>query len=127
MIAALICLAPASLQALNPAHHITQYVHTAWRVQDGFASVTRITQTADGYLWFAAPTGLLRFDGVKFTPYDLPPLSPLIRGYNYLLGARDGSLWIGGGNGFAQITVIGYSGCTTNLDGLGVGPGGEPR
>ena len=102
-ITALMCLVPLSVRALDPAHHVTQYVHTAWRVQDGFAPVTRITQTADGYLWFAISTGLLRFDGVKFTPYDLPPLTPLIRGYNYILGARDGSLWIGTWDGMVRL------------------------
>ena len=39
--------------ALDPKARITQYRHTAWRVQDGaFESAPNaITQTADGYIW----------------------------------------------------------------------------
>lgn len=40
-----------------------------WQVQNGLpqATVTCIRQTADGYLWLGGPTGLIRFDGVRFT------------------------------------------------------------
>src|ERR1700683_17203 len=55
--------------ALDPHRLISQYAHTVWRVQDGFPrSPIAITQTSDGYIWIAAGTGLLRFDGVRMTP-----------------------------------------------------------
>jgi signal transduction histidine kinase/ligand-binding sensor domain-containing protein len=92
-----------TVDAVDPNRHISQYAHTAWRVQDGFEVGTTVAQTSDGYLWFGTSSGLLRFDGVKFVPYDLPVVSPSIRSYNYLLGGRDGSLWIGTRDGLARL------------------------
>jgi len=97
----LLCV--TSVSAVNPNRQITQYAHTAWRVQDGIEIGTAVTQTADGYLWFATTNGLLRSDGEKFVPYDLPPITPPVRDLNFLLGARDGSLWIGTRNGLARL------------------------
>jgi signal transduction histidine kinase/ligand-binding sensor domain-containing protein len=84
--------------ALNPARHISQYGHTAWRLQDGTLGgvPNAITQTADGYLWIGTQSGLVRFDGAHFTNV-VPPIdsqqwdSHIVS----LLGATDGSLWIG--------------------------------
>lgn len=90
-------------RTLAQEHRLSQYAHMAWRVQDGFEVGASVTQTADGHLWFGTSGGLLRFDGVKFVPYDLPPITPALRGLNYLLGARDGSLWIGTQNGLARL------------------------
>ena len=94
-----ICLIFAGpLQALDPERKLTQYSHTAWRIQDGFFSsgVEAIAQTTDGYLWLGTRSGLFRFDGIRFVPWAPPGaerfLSTEIRS---LLGARDGSLWIG--------------------------------
>src|SRR5271170_1769588 len=80
--------------ALDPHRMISQYAHTAWRVQDGFPRGPHmITQTSDGYIWIAG-SGLLRFDGVTLTPV-LPQKSfPTDAGINWLLGSRDGSLWM---------------------------------
>jgi signal transduction histidine kinase/ligand-binding sensor domain-containing protein len=80
--------------ALDPHRLISQYAHTVWRVQDGFPHGPHmITQTSDGYIWIAG-TGLLRFDGVTMTPV-LPQKSfPTESGINWLLGSRDGSLWM---------------------------------
>jgi signal transduction histidine kinase/ligand-binding sensor domain-containing protein len=81
--------------ALDPHRLISQYAHTVWRVQDGFPHGPHmITQTSDGYIWIAV-NGLLRFDGVTLTPV-LPQKSfPTDAGINWLLGGRDGSLWMG--------------------------------
>src|SRR5882762_4252951 len=87
---------PAS--ALDPNRRISQYAHTAWRVQDGAFSGTphAITQTADGYLWIGTDVGLVRFDGVRFVPWTAPDGTNLpSSSVASLLGARDGSLWIG--------------------------------
>jgi signal transduction histidine kinase/ligand-binding sensor domain-containing protein len=85
-------------RALDPGRHISQYAHTAWRIQDGYFGRTPqvIAQTGDGYLWIGTAAGLIRFDGVRFTPWSPPageqlPSSDIVS----LLGARDGSLWIG--------------------------------
>src|SRR4029077_10557219 len=80
--------------ALDPNRHISQYGHTVWRVQDGTIDPAgEITQNADGYLWLGTSNGLLRFDGVKFVQYAPPGLNLPTRGFTFLLGARDGSLW----------------------------------
>jgi signal transduction histidine kinase/ligand-binding sensor domain-containing protein len=80
--------------ALDPHRLISQYAHTVWRVQDGFPHGPHmIAQTSDGYIWIAG-RGLLRFDGVTMTPV-LPQKSfPTDAGINWLLGSRDGSLWM---------------------------------
>lgn len=87
--------------ALDPDRRISQYGHKAWRISDGDLSSEpyRITQTRDGFLWIGTADGLLRFDGARFvrwSPPDGPPdgkdrQAPVAA----LLGARDGSLWIG--------------------------------
>src|SRR3984885_4198781 len=82
--------------ALDPHRLISQYAHTVWRVQDGFPrSPIAITQTSDGYIWIAAGTGLLRFDGVRMTPGPSQSSFPTNIGINAILGTRDGSLWMG--------------------------------
>src|SRR5580704_9296600 len=92
------------LAALDPARPIAQYGHTAWRIQDGSVDAAgEITQTADGYLWLATSNGLLRFDGVKFVRYAPPGLDLPTRGFTFLLGARDGSLWVGMRTSFGRL------------------------
>jgi signal transduction histidine kinase/ligand-binding sensor domain-containing protein len=83
--------------ALDPHRHVTQFGHSAWRTQDGFVNQpVAVTQTADGYVWIATQDGLVRFDGVKFTLWSpLPGESLPSPRLSALLGARDGSLWIG--------------------------------
>jgi signal transduction histidine kinase/ligand-binding sensor domain-containing protein len=80
--------------ALDPHRLISQYAHTVWRVQDGFPHGPHmITQTSDGYIWIAGG-GLLRFDGVTMTPVLPRESFPTESGINWLLGSRDGSLWM---------------------------------
>jgi signal transduction histidine kinase/ligand-binding sensor domain-containing protein len=82
--------------ALDPHRLISQYAHTAWRVQDGLPhGPRRITQTSDGYIWIAASRSLLRFDGVTMTTVPSQKSFPTDAGVNALLGSRDGSLWMG--------------------------------
>jgi ligand-binding sensor domain-containing protein len=90
------CCSTALPWALDPGRRISQYAHTAWRVQDGSINIgSSMTQTTDGYLWLGTPEGLLRFDGIKFVPFSIPGFDLAKLTYTYLLGARDGSLWIG--------------------------------
>jgi signal transduction histidine kinase/ligand-binding sensor domain-containing protein len=96
----------ATAWAVNPNRQITQYAHTAWRIQDGFFNdvTTAVTQTTDGYLWIGTKTGLMRFDGVRFVPWKPTSGKELSSSYiAALLGARDGSLWIGTASGLSHL------------------------
>jgi PAS domain S-box-containing protein len=91
--------------ALDRSRQLSQYGHTAWRVEDGvFAGAPNvITQTTDGYLWIGTQAGLTRFDGVRFVSWRAPEGKSLPSSrINSLLGARDGSLWIGTAMGLAH-------------------------
>ncbi len=101
----LLFLLTATAWALDPHTLITQYGHTAWRTQDGFVTNPgSITQTTDGYVWISTSNGLVRFDGVKFTPWTAPKGQSLPPGgLTSLLGARDGSLWIGTSTGLSRL------------------------
>src|SRR5215813_4803621 len=91
-------LVPRPASALHPKVRITQYRHTAWRVQEGaFESAPNaITQTADGYIWIGTDSGLVRFDGVRFQRWMPGPDTGVFnRAVVSLLGASDGTLWIG--------------------------------
>src|SRR6266478_3114151 len=60
--------------ALNPALDVSQYAHTGWTVRGGFfkGTIVAIAQTQDGYLWLGTEFGLLRFDGVRYVPWEPP-------------------------------------------------------
>ena len=64
----LLACCPRAL-ALNPSLDVSQYAHTAWRVQDGAPGAVRdLAQGADGLLWIASERGLFQFDGRQATP-----------------------------------------------------------
>jgi signal transduction histidine kinase/ligand-binding sensor domain-containing protein len=91
--------------ALDPGRLISQYSHASWRIQDGVfsGSPKAIAQTRDGYLWIGTSTGLVRFDGVRFTPWvPADPKQLPSSAITSLLGAEDGSLWIGSEAGLAR-------------------------
>jgi len=93
------------LPSLDPSKRISQYVHTAWRIQDGFLPglPEAITQTTDGYLWIGTYAGLVRFDGMRFVPWEEINSQHLPDSRVFaVLGASDGSLWIGTSNGVAR-------------------------
>ncbi len=89
-------LSAAAAHGLNPNKHVTQYIHTAWRTQDGSlpAGMFSITQTTDGFLWFLSlPGDVYRFDGVRFLPWRLPAeVSKTAVGQ--ILADHDGGLWL---------------------------------
>src|SRR6266852_433146 len=61
--------APAA-SGLNPEHRLTQYVHRIWQTQPGLpqTAIFAVSQTRDGYLWLGTESGVVRFDGVRFSP-----------------------------------------------------------
>src|SRR5262249_24387954 len=105
MVLACLLLACPFAFALNPALDVNQYAHTAWKVRDGFfkSGIYPIAQTPDGYLWLGSESGLLRFDGVRHVLWQPPGNQHLPSSFIFsLLGARDGTLWIGTLNGLAS-------------------------
>src|SRR5262245_32828117 len=83
--------------ALDPARTLTQYVHRIWQVQQGLpqASIYAILQTHDRYLWLGTQTGLVTFDGVRFTAVDeMDGVSMANIWVTHLL-EDEGTLWIG--------------------------------
>jgi len=91
-----ILLLAGSVHALDPNKHLTQYMHTSWRTQDGSASagMFSITQTSDGFLWFLSlPGDVYRFDGVRFLPWRLPA-GVSNRPIGKILADHEGGLWV---------------------------------
>lgn len=73
---------------------LSQLQHRAYLSRDGAPSQsTAVAQTPDGFLWFATPGGLYRFDGVHFDKsmtHSLPSTSIFS-----LYAESNGDLWIG--------------------------------
>ncbi len=81
-----------------PALAAPNYLIRSWQAEAGLPQnkVTAVVQTHDGYLWVGTYSGLARFDGVRFTPFDEnnTPAMPSSR-VTSLFEAADGTLWIG--------------------------------
>jgi signal transduction histidine kinase/ligand-binding sensor domain-containing protein len=80
---------------------------SAYRREQGLPvqDVRAICETADGALWFAGDSEQLSvWDGSAFTPRSLAAVSS--RGsVHALLGALDGSVWVGTTSGLVQVTA----------------------
>jgi ligand-binding sensor domain-containing protein/signal transduction histidine kinase len=101
----------------------SRYLVDVWENDDGLpqSSIIAMTQTRDGYLWLGTVSGLVRFDGMKFTVFDedtTPGLgsSPIVSLFE---DSRD-NLWIGTEG--AGVILAGKGGSVTNL---GIGLGGR--
>jgi len=95
---ACILLLAGPVHALDPNKRVTQYIHTAWRIQDGSlpTGMHEIKQTSDGFLWLVSlPDDLYRFDGVRFVPWHLPAGIPFKIASN-VLADHAGGLWVVG-------------------------------
>jgi hypothetical protein len=46
------------------------YHHTAWTTENGVSAVWTIQQAPNGFLWLTTPTGVFRFDGLRFESTD---------------------------------------------------------
>jgi signal transduction histidine kinase/ligand-binding sensor domain-containing protein/CheY-like chemotaxis protein len=91
-------LVPAPASALDPSRRLSQYVAESWDAAEGLAqnTVMVLLQTRDGYLWLGTESGLVRFDGVRFTTFDRHNTPALEHHFiRALAEGPDGTLWIG--------------------------------
>ena len=101
-------LAAAPAAALDPGKAVTQYVHDAWRTEQGLPQNTGLSlaRTRDGFLWVGTEEGIARFDGTTFVGYDRRNAPGLPHNLVYsLLGDRDGALWVGTAAGLARFVA----------------------
>lgn len=90
----LLCCTP--LHGIDRDRKLDQLYHTGWTFKDGAPSeVHALAQTTDGYLWLGTGSGLFRFDGLRFQPYQPPPGQNFQQRNVYtLLATPDGGLWV---------------------------------
>ena len=98
-----------------------RYIFNVWDTDDGLpqVSVNSILQTRDGYLWLATYGGLARFDGVRFTVFDVGNTAGLKSNrITDLFEDREGGLWIGTEMGGVSLLKNGKFTVYTMRDGL---------
>ena len=106
-VVALILAAPtprgqAQAQATGEPPLPSRYQVTQWKDTEGLPqnSVYSLARTPDGYLWFGTAEGLVRFDGVRFTVFDVGNTPALGNSrVESVLADRTGTLWIGTAGG----------------------------
>ncbi len=91
-----------------PDRAVSQYQHDRWTTADGLPNhaIDWIQRSSDGYLWLGTEGGLVRFDGVRFTPFDRNS-TPALRGTAFyptvpLHVDRQGVLWIATSGGMVR-------------------------
>jgi signal transduction histidine kinase/ligand-binding sensor domain-containing protein len=95
---ALLTASALCARAAEAPRLLSGYSVTSWTDADGlpFGAVYAIVQDASGYLWVGTNAGLLRFDGVRFTPWNAISHDPLpISPVSALALGSDGTLWVG--------------------------------
>jgi len=97
LIVGLSLFVPKSSAASEPLR-LTQLDHKVWTTRDGApARIWNIALGHDGTLWLAGESGLYQFDGLKFKEFHAPAGEPDLPagGYNSVLVARNGDVWVG--------------------------------
>ncbi len=93
-----VALFAADTFALDTKKPLADFMHQTWSVDNGLpqSTIRGISQTRDGYLWFATHEGVARFDGLAFTVFD-EANTPVLRGSGVtaLLAQSDGGLVLG--------------------------------
>jgi signal transduction histidine kinase/ligand-binding sensor domain-containing protein len=92
----------APCQQFRATQTTAQYTITAWGHKDGLPStfIYAAAQTSDGFLWIGTADGLVRFDGVQFTPWrSVRPNSQPLGQVTALNVLRTGDLLLGTGTG----------------------------
>jgi len=72
-------------------------IHETWIFKEGAPeSVEALAQTTDGNLWLGSPSGLYRFDGIRFELFRSPFGDQLSStNVSALFASRTGGLWVG--------------------------------
>ena len=99
LLIALACVTtPVAISADTSDSGLSDYFVTTWSEKDGLppAGIRSLEQGAEGDLWLGTETGLVRFDGLRFVPFERLQHGRLPAGaVSALMRARDGSLWVG--------------------------------
>src|SRR5467141_4159366 len=93
-----------------------------WESYDGLPNntVQGLAQTPDGYLWLGTPSGLVRFDGLRFdeipsTNFVAPPNNGIVT----MMTSRAGALWLAMDRGAVVcVDAAGSRSYRTNLPNL---------
>ncbi|MBC7990421.1 MAG: hypothetical protein H7Y19_12680 [Luteimonas sp.] len=93
----LLMLVSPHARATDAGPSVQDFIHATWTARDGVLPDTwAIAQTGDGWLWFAGPNGLTRFDGLSFEKVEVvTPGSKLSNSIRTLYATHSGSLLIG--------------------------------
>ena len=67
---------------------LSGYTMTPWTLADGIpiGPVSAMVQDKEGYLWLGTTSGVVRFDGARFTPWNSLYPSPLPRVHGHIFG-----------------------------------------
>ncbi len=78
--AAVVIVSAVGVQGAGP-NVLSGHVVTSWTTSDGasIGPVMAFAQDSDGYLWLGTTTGVLRFDGARFTAWDAISDTPFPR------------------------------------------------
>ncbi|HET9832216.1 MAG TPA: two-component regulator propeller domain-containing protein, partial [Vicinamibacterales bacterium] len=99
VIAAALAVAAPGVAAADPGSaFLSGYTMTSWTLADGIpiGPVYAMVQGHDGFLWLGTTSGIVRFDGARFTRWDAIHSTPLPRADVRALNVgRDGTLWVG--------------------------------
>src|SRR5271156_853370 len=57
----------------EPSSANSEWFTRVWQIDDGLLDndINGVVQGPDEYLWLVTPGGLMRFDGVNFTPFPI--------------------------------------------------------
>ena len=91
--------------AADPPRSIAQYAHETWGAKDGLPEgpVLALQEARDGFLWLGTLSSIVRFDGLRFVPYEENRLG--LGHYSHardLLETQDGSLYAALAGGVAR-------------------------